>query len=105
MRKRGAVASAYHESIHPTMGGASMAGFALARMHVKPIYEAVWIRGMYKRLASAAARLCDSIGYQGGMSASLRGGVVPERVENGRAAEQAGPLDGNVRVAKQAGCS
>ena len=33
-------------------------------------------------------------GYQGGMSASLRGGVVPERVENGPAAEEAGPLDG-----------
>ena len=47
-----------------------------------------------KQQESAAARLCDSIGYQGGMSASLRGGVVPERVENGRAAEEAGPLDG-----------
>ena len=94
MQKRDAVASAYHESIYPTMGGASMAGFALARMHVKRIYEAVWRSGMYKRLESAAARLCDSIGYQGGMGASLRGVVVPERVENGPAAEEAGPLDG-----------
>ena len=79
MQKRDAVDSACHESIYPTMGGAGMAGFALARMHVKRIYEAVWISGIDKRLQSAAARLCDSIGYQGGMSASLRGVVVPER--------------------------
>ena len=61
---------------------------------LKRIYEAVWITGIDKRLEYAAARLCDSIGCQGGMSASLRGGVVPERVENGPAAEEAGPLDG-----------
>ena len=58
----------------------------------------VWIREakkrLGKRLESGAARLCDSIGYQGVMSASLRVGVVPERVENGRAAEEAGQLDG-----------
>ena len=49
-----------------------------------------WVSGRSLRRREYAIAL----GIMGGVSASLRGGVVPEMAEKGPAAEEAGPLDG-----------